>query len=318
MLFAILSLGLLGGCTTEIELDIGQITEPLPVLSGILETGNDNDVLRLWETAAPTGPGRGSVPGFSSIVYRDARIDSVVTQADSLGYLPIPENFPQPGLSFTIDVQLLNSEHISVADVAPQAGHIVNPEWGKDGTRNQFGEEVDQISFTIVDPAGVDNYYECFLFIISEFRGEPRITYLNDLYNPNVYLVAEGDQGFLPSTMFFSDQLFDGQTIRFRQDIDNLSSSSRPGSQETYGLTEPGLYLMMRATNKTYYDFMKQWVRHEYTQQTGQVFSKFGDILLEDVQDLIFSPEPSGLTGNVEGGLGVVGAVHSQTFRLSR
>ena len=189
----------------------------------------------------------------------------------------------------------------------------------QDGTLNSYGEQIRLLTVEITDPPGVDNYYELILFYYNP--SIPRdvnksISYYNQIIYPNNILASEGDQEYLPKSMFFSDELFDGQIIKFEQHIESNGQAGNLDSRINAGLDDEGLYLQIRSINSAYYSFLKSWTRHRYTQDLGTGFGNFSDITIERLQDVIFAPEPTPLISNVTGGLGVVGAAYTQIVKL--
>ena len=286
---------------------------------GRLEVNEDyTDIVRLT-TATSSDFGEVTVPFTQAVsFYKEGELVEMSTP-DANGYLDIPANYPIAGESFTIEAELKNGDVLQTNGIAPMAVLASSTSFIRDGTLNEDGEGVRLLSLTIDDPPGIDNYYEIVLLYYT-----PRfdttlaglISYRTLLYNPNLVLTNEDDQEYNPSSMFFSDALFDGESFRFSQYIEGGSQSGTLGTQGDYGLAEEGNYLLFRSLDRVSYDYLKSWTRHRYTQDLGSGFGTLSDITFEQLQDVLFSPEPTPLISNVTGGLGVVGAVHTQVIRI--
>lgn len=118
-----------------------------------------------------------------------------------------------------------------------------------DGVTYTFQEKLlRDISLTIDDPAGEDNYYEVLVFqnsvqYLRDFSGPEPVIYdtINQLFA--VYLSSddpllaggdflEDDGSFYGSSLIFSDETFDGRSYRLRFRVEGSSGYSEDGSQK--------------------------------------------------------------------------------------
>lgn len=134
-------------------------------------------------------------------------------------------------------------------------------DWGKYGTMN----------ITFSDPPEERNYYELIIHANLDLIHE-----YTDLITDPV-LINEGDIDYLPTSFFFSDELFNGQTH-------TISISGAYPSGKAY----------LRHTSKAYYLYRKYYTRHAYNQQ-----------FQGDFWTTIFMGEPQSMYTNIEGGYGI-------------
>jgi hypothetical protein len=115
----------------------------------------------------------------------------------------------------------------------------------------------------------------------------------------------EGDWDYSPTTIFFSDKLFNGKKQQ-------LAFSIASGYKILDGiwispLEEDG-YVLLRSISKEYYLYRKYYTRHAYNANIQSV----------GIQNLLFTGEPLDMYTNVLGGLGVVAAFSSTTSKIVR
>jgi hypothetical protein len=275
------------------------------------------DILRITESVA-VSTGIARIPEVASTdFYVDGRWVEQ-GQVDSAGYITVPSNYPVAGRVFEITVKLADGRVVNCNGIAPIRVSISNAEWIRDGTQSRHGGELPTFLIDIDDPPGSTEYYDlAFPVARSDFSNNDSLYiagYRYGLFQPNNVMANEGDQDFDPKSLFFSDELFDGTKYHFAQLFSGGDTGGSFGTQGDYGITEPGTYLLFRSTNQAYYDYLKSWTRHRYTQNLAQSFDP-DYITFERLQDLMFAPQSAPLMSNVTGGLGVVGAVHTQVVK---
>ncbi len=305
-------------CVQTLEIDIPQTGASQPVLSGVLEV-NDSllDVLRIVASTS-TSSARGPIPAVFSVAFFQDGDRVGEGTVDSAGYITVPPHYPHPGSSYEIIVRLLDGGTLQCQGIAPVETDISNIDWIRDGTQNRHGDQLSTFRITISDAIEVANYYEMVFPGISNSFANDSLYLAGFRYvlaNPNPVMANEGDQDFVPHSLFFSDELFDGETFVFSQTFDLSDTGGSFGTQGHYGITEPGSYLLFRSTDRAYYDYLKSWTRHRYTQNLVEGYLVNG-ITFERLQDLMFAPQAAPLISNVTGGLGVVGAVYTQVVQI--
>ena len=317
--FCVFLMVLIESCVQPIDITINEPDLQELVLSGILEVSGDlPDILRLTNSTSPTSM-KVLTPTIQQLSFTSNGFFEHEEEVDTNGYIKVPNAFPKEGSDYEVVVELADGRSVNVKGNAPTRAVIGQVSYGRDGTLNRYGEEVSLVTVEIDDPPGENNFYEMFVFyfnprIAKNEKGS--VVYLNQIYNPNTILTNEGDQDYLPKMMFFSDEIFDGQLIKFEQYFEGGAQSGIVSPEIDFNLEEEGIYLLVRSIDHSYYSFLKSWVRHRYTQDLGTGFGSFSDITFERLQDVIFAPEPTPLITNVTGGLGVVGAAYTQIVKL--
>jgi hypothetical protein len=218
---------------------------------------------------------------------------------------------PAPGDSYKI-VVIKDSEKLTGITTVPGSTLLYEPKiefpTGYDAVNQQY---FGNLTFTIDDEPGVDNFYELIIFTktYSELTKTYNYFYLND---PNYILVPdkivqnEGDWDYFPTSLFFSDKLFNGkkQQLAFSMAAGGYSIVDGVwiSDLEKYG------YVLLRSISKEYYLYRKYYTRHSYN----------ASINSDGIQNLLFTGEPLDMYSNVDGGLGVVAAFSSSTSKIER
>ncbi len=127
------------------------------------------------------------------------------------------------------------------------------------------------LKLTFTDPIATDDYYE----LIGSFSLE-MIHYQPEILTEPV-LKNEGDIDYLPTSLFFSDELFNGETYTL-----HISGAFPNGK------------VYLRHTSKNYYLYRKYYTRHAYNQQ-----------FQGDFWTTIFMGEPQTMFTNIENGYGI-------------
>jgi hypothetical protein len=302
-----------------IDIDVPQEGAGQPVLSGVLEV-NDSlaDVLRITEAVA-TPLAAVTVPKVASVDFYGDGQWMGQGRVDSAGYITVASGYPIGGMAYEIRVELADGRSVSCGGVAPLSVAVSNVRWILDGTQSRHGGELPTFLLDINDPPGSRQYYDMALPVVRSWSNDNDSLYVAGyryaLFQPNSVMANEGDQDFNPKSLFFSDELFDGTTYRFAQLFGGSDTGGSFGTQGEYGITEPGTYLLFRSTDQAYYEFQKSWARHRYTRELIEDYLDAG-LTIERIQDLLFAPQTTPLISNVTGGLGVVGAVHTQVIRI--
>ena len=120
---------------------------------------------------------------------------------------------------------------------------------------------------------------------------------------------AEGDLDYKPTTIFFSDQLFNGEKVSISSKIlqaNNIETSY-------YLLDDFETIAVLRTISYAYYQYRKKWTRHLYNQGV--------DINVEDSEELrafLFTGEPVNMYTNVENGYGIFAGFSKSGIVLRR
>ncbi|WP_165903683.1 DUF4249 family protein [Hymenobacter gummosus] len=133
-----------------------------------------------------------------------------------------------------------------------------------------------------------------------EVLNSPRNMYAGlDLTAQDPVLLAEADEAFKPTTLFFSDRLFADRTAELQLRGFNGNTYFPPP-------TPDNALILVRTTSRSYYRYRKTWTRHAYNQTT----------LPSDRLQVVWQGEPIPLYSNVRGGYGVLACFHERTVPL--
>ena len=136
--------------------------------------------------------------------------------------------------------------------------------------------------FNFLDNKQEENYYQ----ILEGYYLQTETNY-SKINNPSV--LKDSEIAYLPNSLFFTDDLFNGDTSNI--EINILYEGWFGGS------VLPPFNGTLKSTSKEYYLFIKTWVKHRFNQNS--------DVNLQDPLSLIFQGEPIEMYSNVVGGYGV-------------
>lgn len=217
---------------------------------------------------------------------------------------------PAPGDSYKIEV-IKDSEKLTGNATVPDSTPLYEPKMefptGYDAVNQQyFGE----LTFTIDDNPDVDNFYEVIIYTkrYDNLTNTYRYSYKNDPFYvliPDKIVQNEGDWDYSPTTIFFSDKLFNGKKQQLAFSI--AGGYMMPDGIWISPFGEDG-YILLRSISMEYYLYRKYYTRHSYN----------ASINSDGIQNLLFTGEPLDMYTNVEGGLGVVAAYSSTTSKIER
>jgi hypothetical protein len=179
--------------------------------------------------------------------------------------------------NYRIEVESEDLPSVWVEDSIPPIVFIQESKYFPSVGVDEYGDKYSRISVTFTDPQDYENYYE---LIIQ--NGESSYWYYadggTDLPVIDPVLQNEGDMSYYPSTYFFSDELFNGQTYTIR--------INGHGSYQ--------LKARLRSVSKNYYLYQKYYTRHVYNQQ-----------FRGDFWETVFMSEPQSMYTNVKNGYGI-------------
>jgi len=307
----------LTACVKEITLQNGTDVQ-LPVMNGIFSVGGYPSVLRLTYTANPLSEQINTPEDAQVFFWQDGELVAE-TSPDEDGYCAIPDLLVQTSSVLSAMAVFPEGDTLVATDSIPTRSFVYNDgTFGSAGFVDEHGDNVNRLSVQFTDPPNQKNYYELFVFSWNDFSLADSfyIRVRAFPYQPNTILSNEGDQDFQPWTMYFSDELFDGESVNFEQNFISTAIRTIPMLGKPFGLEEDGTYLLFRNVSKAYYQSQKSWTRHRYTQRVGEGIADVSDAILEDFQRVIFAPEPTPMYSNVEGGLGVFAGINTQIIKL--
>lgn len=180
-------------------------------------------------------------------------------------------------------------------------------------------------SFVIQDPPEVENYYELLLWrqdyqriVNDQWEVIDSFAVFEPVYNVkanNEVIENEGLKDKRPSTLFFSDKLFNGQNYTFTFDC-SISLTERGYTDENgvlhieYYPDGQKLMVQVRSISKEYYQFRRSWTQHLFNQKMQE---------LRDISEIVqymFATEPVRMYSNINNGLGIFAGYSAQTIEL--
>ncbi len=217
---------------------------------------------------------------------------------DSLGWCRY-YYLPKEGNEYSYKIVYKGRQIIAKSSM-PQPAQIIDAYYCMVDFSNNIGEhmKVPETTLKFYDDPHQKNYYEIVFMDGKSFQID---YYFNDIaYGPLIkdpILINEGDMDLLPTTYFFSDEMFDGDTCELV-----LPKGGRGFYNDYTGEYEcnDGNYIVLRTVSEEYYLYRKFWTRHLYNQQNS------GDI--QDPIAMLFQGQPVPMYTNVEQGLGVFAA----------
>ncbi|MDA3891579.1 MAG: DUF4249 domain-containing protein [Salinivirgaceae bacterium] len=210
---------------------------------------------------------------------------------------------PMVNKSYTIKVDAVNT-NLSASTSIPEKVAITEANIAL-GDINENDDMVSKISLSFTDDPSVENYYE--LIWYTGVRNKTIIHYFNYYRMNDPVILNEGDWEYEPTTLFFSDQLFNGQSVSLNFDVTiGFTTAWSDYDQDFINVAVDNLYANLRSISKEYYLYRKYWTRHYFNQQN--------DNHTDDPLILLFKGDPIEMYTNVENGYGVFGGF-SETIK---
>lgn len=202
---------------------------------------------------------------------------------------------PLPGRKYTVELKSDNFPTIKASDTIPNLVPIDNAYMVFPAGVDAFGFYLAEACVSFSDPPNVTNYYE---LLISSKPGGTNAWY-SDYETNDPVLMNEGDQDYHPTSFFFSDDMFNGEsyTLRIKHGVGY--------SQNGEIIKVFPLYVALRSVSRTYYKYRKYYTRHAYNQQFQNEFL-----------DFIFKGEPQNMFTNIENGYGIFAGYCESTFKM--
>jgi len=303
------------GCEKEIKIK-DKSFKPQLVANCIIDTDNMFSVLvcqstRITDTAV-TLVGNATVELWLGNIF----LENLPYSGD--GYYKSSINKPIPGKAYQLKLSAPGFTDIIAFDTIPKpvevndATYIFN--FKSDGNEDSNADMF--IEFT--DPVNEKNYYELIFYT-------KKVTYdswdLNDtvtiIQNYNEFttddpiLKAEGDMAYKPTSIFFSDELFNGKSQKM---VFNIYTY---GGGFYYGVTDfdhgADKIAELRSISFSYYQYLKKWTRHLYNQGINL---SIGDS--QELRDFLFTGEPVNMYSNVQNGYGIFAGYSKSSFVMRR
>lgn len=190
---------------------------------------------------------------------------------------------PEIGKQYEIKVNATGFNEVSANEVIPKAAKIIDFSYlantGYDPVEQM---DLSDINLTFNDDGSRNNYYEIIFYTSSEWMSK---NYYPAYYIrfDNLILNNEGDKDYEPTSIFFSDELFNGKKCNFTIKVG-----------DRYVSPDNTLFAILHTTTYNYYKYRKLWTRHRHNQNQG----------IDFYQD-IFRGEPLEMYTNINHGNGI-------------
>jgi hypothetical protein len=265
------------------------------VLSSII---NPDSLIKahVGKTISITDTSSAIVENASVLLFENGvLIDTLDYQSD--GWY-VSNVYPQVGFNYRLETIHPNFSSVSAECKVPPPPQLDSLFFTVGETLDQEGLPITRFTLRLNDPDPNVNYYELILY-----SGNPldpmiqpipstRITQLDD---PT--LIADANWNYAPSTLFFSDALFNGMS-------GEVSFNMKWGGYPTAG--DSPYYIELRNISSSYYQYLKSWSVHRFNQNSTQN--------TQDPLTLLFQGDPVELYTNVNNGYGIFGAYY-QTLK---
>ncbi len=282
---------LLFSCTREIPFNVNIDTKI--VVNSIYST--DSVIkLRISTSGAITEPYNGSYIPFKVLVYENDQLkfDSFVSsRIVNTSIRPVESN------KYKIEVATAGYNSVQATDSVPSKVRITNADFVFPIAVDEYGDYLGEAQVTFTDPGEDKNYYELLFF----FKDRHFWTNFNDYPITDKVLLNEGNLDYYPSSIFFSDELINGQTytMKIRGMVGATINSD--------GIKPTGeLYAELRSVSKNYYLYRKYLTRHLFSKQQQD----------KDFYDYLYNSEPVDMYSNIENGYGIFAGYQSYVKQL--
>lgn len=275
-------------CIKEVDYLAPPFTSQL-VLSAII---NPDSLIKahVGKTIAITDTSSAIVENASVLLFENGvPIDTLDYQSD--GWY-VSDVYPQVGFSYRLETFYPGFSSVSSECKVPPPPQIDSFFFIVGETLDQEGLPITRFTLRLNDPDPNINYYELILY-----SGNPLDPIIQPMPTTTIIqlddptLIADANWNYAPSTLFFSDALFNGMT-------GEVSFNMKWGGYPT--VDSPPYYIELRNISSSYYQYLKSWSVHRFNQNSTQN--------TQDPLTLLFQGDPVELYSNVNNGYGIFGA----------
>ncbi len=304
LLFVLSSIFLLPSCYKQIEIEFPQ-SETSAVLN-CLFTNDSIFNVKINKTSDFNDSISYPVTGAVCKLYTDNQLVEALKSVDKDGFYSTTSGYTAKyNTIYKIEISSSNLPTITAIDKLPNPPQILNISKQDSVMLDEEGSYLNQLNITINDPVDVLNFYEltCFAYYKYDYSEvwwldsiglqEVDTSYQKTLLTPqsqDVVIKNEGLLDYAPTTLPFSDALFNGQVynLNFNYLIPTYSIVYNDYTINT--ITNYKLIVSIRSISENYFKYKKKFIIHQANQ-----YSDFWDGIAEPVQ----------MFTNVENGYGV-------------
>ncbi len=210
--------------------------------------------------------------------------------------------YPEAGKKYKVAVQMPNGNEVWGETTIPSKPDSCYPLF----TSNVLvyeGDTYGDLELIIKDSPLVSNYYELLVFDTAHFSNIYSDYW--EIYEIDPVVLNEGDWGYNPYSIYFSDELFRGKKYGFKCTI--RSGVHTSGTIEHDQLIDKAA-TYLKNISYSYYKYRKSYTRH---------ISNAG-IQSDGVLILLYIGDPVDMYSNVNGGLGVIASYNGIVEKIKK
>ena len=286
-LIVVILLALFSSCTKQVDYLL-EDSASIPIIQSIMSPDRLITVYVAQSVGALDNSFKFIADATVLLYSEDVFVDTLKLNSDNKYYSKV---YPIAGKRYKIVVETPDGKMLWGETTIPSKPIACNPVV----TPNLI--YFDQIWFgklelQINDTSPKPNYYELLIFEFDSVH-EYKYTQTSSFYEMDKAVINEGDWGFYPPTIFFSDELFNGTKYDFY-------CIGGAGGYVKY--TPDSIvcceheYTSLRNTSYSYYKYRKSYTRHAYN----------SGMQSDGLLNLISTGNPVDMYSNVHGGLGVI------------
>lgn len=283
----------MSNCTEQVDFTYPTDNPQLVVVSAI--TPNSNIKVRLFRTQNIEDNTDSRVPNAKIDLYENEVLLGTLTEISPADYT---FNYhPRINANYKLITTAEEFANIVSEEKIPDTSYIsdatyIYPFRYDEAEMSNFAA----CYFTIHEPVNEENFYEITSYYINRYGIEPSICEVYNLNSNDPVIISEGITDYKPTTLFFSDKLFNGQDYQFSFEFCRLNAPNYNGQFITDSID---VMVVFRSISKNYYNYRKSWTKHLYNQGLHELDN------VNEITKYMFSGEPVRMFTNVKNGLGV-------------
>ncbi|KKK64558.1 hypothetical protein LCGC14_2982980 [marine sediment metagenome] len=254
----------------------------------------DEIVLQLSLTSSPLDEYEDIGENFHVLLYENDRLIFDTLTTETLLKTGI---YPSPIAKYSIEVLSDNHTPIFATDSIPSLVRINEAFFNIPAGVDPYGEYYAEVNVSFNDPGDATNYYE--LLIYKATTDTNYWLWAGDYMIMDLVILNEGDLEYMPSSLFFSDELFNGEVC-------NIKVKKGGFSRAQYSKIDFNHFVELRSVSQAYYKYRKYYTRHAHNQQLEPDFLGF-----------VYMGEPQDMYTNVSGGYGIFAGYQKTTKKLN-
>ena len=210
---------------------------------------------------------------------------------------------PIEGKKYKVTVQMSNGDEVWGETTIPSKPDSCYPLF----TPNVLvyeGDTYGDLELTINDSPLVSNYYELLVLDTSHYNNDVYSNFWY-IYEIDPVVLNEGDWGYEPFSIYFSDELFRGKKYNFKCTMSSYIYYVGTVEHDKI-IDKAATYL--KNMSYSYYKYRKSYTRHIYN----------AGIQSDGVLNILYIGDPVDMYSNVTGGLGVIASYNGIVEKIKK